>query len=82
MFAFLRFEQHYQLICHPLYIFNDQRTLLRVFHPHFLVNRVSEPLVRSELAITLELKLCLPNFSKEIERQKEDEYYFNSHGPS
>ena len=38
---------------------------------HFLVNRVSEPLVRSKMAITLELKLCLSNFSRGTERQKE-----------
>ena len=38
---------------------------------HFRVNRVSEPLVRSKMAITLELKLCLSNFiSKGIEKQK------------
>ena len=34
------------------------------------MNRVSEPLVRSEMAITVELKLCLSNLSKGIERQK------------
>ena len=37
---------------------------------HFLVNRVSEPLVGSKMAITLELKLCLSNFSRGIEKQK------------
>ena len=37
---------------------------------HFLVNRVSEPLVRSEIAITLKLKLCLSNYSSGIEKQK------------
>ena len=35
-----------------------------------MVNRVSEPLVRSELAVTLEVKFCLSDFNKEIERQK------------
>ena len=35
------------------------------------MNRVSEPLVRSKMAITLELKLCLSNFGRGIERQKE-----------
>ena len=38
---------------------------------HFLVNRISELFVRSKMAITLELKLCLSNFSRGIERQKE-----------
>ena len=37
---------------------------------HFLVNRVSESLVRSKMAIALELKLCLLNFSRGIEKQK------------
>ena len=37
---------------------------------HFLVNRVSEPLVRSEMAITLQLKPCLSNFTRGIEKQK------------
>ena len=37
---------------------------------HFIVNRISEPLVRSKMAITLELKLCLSNFSRGIEKQK------------
>ena len=37
---------------------------------HILVNRVSEPLVRSKMAINLELKLCLSNFSMGIEKQK------------
>ena len=36
----------------------------------FLVNRVIEPIVRSKMAITLELKLCVSNFSKRIEKQK------------
>ena len=36
----------------------------------FLVNRVSEPLVRSKMVITYELKLCLSNFSRGIEKQK------------
>ena len=36
-----------------------------------MVNRVSEPLVKSKMAITLELKLSLLNFSRGIERQKE-----------
>ena len=39
---------------------------------HFLVNKVSQLLVRSKIAITLELKLCLSNFSRGIERRKED----------
>ena len=37
---------------------------------HFLVNRVTEPLVRSKMAVTLELKPCLSNFSRGIEKQK------------
>ena len=37
---------------------------------HFLVNRVSEPLVSSKMAIILEFKSCLSNFGKGIERQK------------
>ena len=37
----------------------------------YLVTRVKEPLARSKMAITLKLKLCLSNFSREIERQKE-----------
>ena len=37
---------------------------------YFLVNRVSEPIIRSKMAIILELKLCLSNFSKGIEKQK------------
>ena len=36
---------------------------------HFLVNRVSELLVRSKMAITLELKLCLSNFSEKSDYQ-------------
>ena len=36
---------------------------------HFLVNRVSEPLVTSKMAITIELKVCLSNFSRGIEKQ-------------
>ena len=36
-----------------------------------MVSRVNEPLVSSKMAITLELELCLSNFSKAIERQKE-----------
>ena len=39
---------------------------------HFLVNGVSEPIARSKMAITLELKLCLSKFAKGIERQKEN----------
>ena len=31
---------------------------------------VSEPLIRSKMAITLELKVCLSNFSKGVERQE------------
>ena len=34
------------------------------------MNRVSEPLVRSKMATTLELKLCVSNFSRGIEKQK------------
>ena len=34
------------------------------------MNRVSEPLVRSIMAITLEFKLCLSNFRRGIEKQK------------
>ena len=34
------------------------------------MNRVSELLVGSKMAITLELKLCLSNFSRGIEKQK------------
>ena len=37
---------------------------------HFLVNRVSEPLVWSKMAITYELKPCLSNYSTGIEKQK------------
>ena len=36
---------------------------------HLLVNRVSEPFVRSKMAVTLELKLCLSNFGRGIEKQ-------------
>ena len=36
-----------------------------------MVNRVIEPLIRSKMAIILEVKLCLSNSSKGIERQKE-----------
>ena len=35
------------------------------------MNRVSESFVRSKMAISLELKPCLSNFSREIERQNE-----------
>ena len=35
-----------------------------------LVNRDSEPLVGSKMVITLELKLCLSNFSRGIEKPK------------
>ena len=38
---------------------------------HFLVNRVSGPLVRSEMAITLEPKFCLSTFIRYIDIQKE-----------
>ena len=37
---------------------------------HFLVNRVNEPHVGSKMAIILELKLCLSNFSRGVEKQK------------
>ena len=36
----------------------------------FLVNRVNESLVRSKMAIILELKLCLSNFNRGVEKQK------------
>ena len=36
-----------------------------------MANRVSEPLVRSKMAITLKLELGQSKFSREIERQKE-----------
>ena len=48
-----------------IFIIRLQCNILR-----FLVNRVSEPLVRSKMAITVELKLCLSNFSRGIEKQK------------
>ena len=35
------------------------------------MNRISEPLVGSKMAISLEVKLCLSDFSRGIERQKE-----------
>ena len=35
------------------------------------MNKVSEPLVRSKMAITLEPKLRLPKFSRGIERKNE-----------
>ena len=34
------------------------------------MNRVSEPLVWSKMAITLDIKLCRSNFSMKIEKQK------------
>ena len=37
---------------------------------HFLVNRVNEPLVGSKRAVIIELKLCLTNFSRGVEKQK------------
>ena len=46
---------------------------------HFLVKRVNESLVRSEMAIILELKLCLSNFSKIIEKQKGYQQALNFH---
>ena len=47
-------------------------TTLQCNIKNLLVNRVSEPLVRSKVAITLELiKLCQSNLSSGIERQKE-----------
>ena len=53
---------------------------------HFMVSRVNEPLVRFKMAITLELKLCLSNFSKGIEGQKlrlsKYKHYFNFHASS
>ena len=36
-----------------------------------MVNRINEPLLRSKMAITLEVKLPLSNFSRGIERQKQ-----------
>ena len=36
----------------------------------FLVNKVNEPLVRSKMAIILELKLCLSYFTRGVEKQK------------
>ena len=44
---------------------------LFILWEYLLVNRVSEPLVRSKMAITLEPKLCLPKFSRGIERKNE-----------
>ena len=38
---------------------------------HFLANRVSEPLFRSKMAVTLELKPCLSNFRGVIEKQED-----------
>ena len=38
---------------------------------HFLVNKVSKPLVGSKMAITFELKLCLSNSSRVMERKTE-----------
>ena len=35
----------------------------------FLVNRVSKPFVRTKMAIILELKLCLSNFRRLIQKQ-------------
>ena len=50
---------------------------------HFLVNRVGEPFVRSKMAITLEVKLCLSNFSRRIEKQKSfDVQILNFHASS
>ena len=46
-------------------------TALQCNIEHFLVNRVCEPLIASKIAVTLELKLCQSNFSREIERQNE-----------
>ena len=37
---------------------------------HFGGEQSREPLVRSKMAITLELKPCLSNFSRGIEKQK------------
>ena len=39
-----------------------------------MVNIVNVPLVRSTMAIILELKLCPSNFSRGIERQKDGLY--------
>ena len=41
------------------------------------MNRVIEPFIRSKMAVTLELKLCLSNFSRGLERQKEDYQHTN-----
>ena len=38
---------------------------------HFLVNRVSEPLVRSKMAITLELRLSVCQISAGVYKDKE-----------
>ena len=46
-------------------------TALQCNIQHFLANRVSEPLVRFKMAITLELKLCQSNFSREYSRKTE-----------
>ena len=45
-------------------------TTLQCNIQHLLLNRISEPLVRSKMTITLELKLCLSN-SRGIKGQKE-----------
>ena len=46
-------------------------TALRCNIQYFLTKRVSEPLVKYKITVTLELKLCQSKFSSGIERQKE-----------
>ena len=43
---------------------------ITVYIWHFFLNIASELLVGSKMVITLELKLCLSNFSRGIEKQK------------
>ena len=40
-------------------------TFIATLQCHFLVNRVSKPLVGPKMAISFELKLCLSNSSRE-----------------
>ena len=56
----------------PFFLLVTFITILQWNIQHFLVNRIdSEPFVRSKMAITLELELCLSNLSRRIETQKE-----------
>ena len=48
-----------------IFIFRSQCNI-----EHFLLNRVSEPLVRSKMTITLELKRCLSNFQQGNRKRK------------